>query len=204
MRHPAQSGLKAILSAAAASACLLASTTASAAGLLGTTVSAGVYYPTFGNLYEDGGPVVVGAGVEYEKGVLKEAPNFFIDIADDQLIIGSFESTYYVETAFNGFGFTFGSVVPTGATVDAASGYAPVSMDWVGSTLLLNFIGIEFSQETAPVFINLTFGDAPPPIPGTGVVPEPATWALLILGFAATGGVLRGRRRAEETAGAGA
>lgn len=30
----------------------------------------------------------------------------------------------------------------------------------------------------------------------TGAVPEPATWALMILGFGAAGAALRGRRRA--------
>jgi hypothetical protein len=39
--------------------------------------------------------------------------------------------------------------------------------------------------------------DGPPivyPVPGGGHVPEPTTWALLILGFGLAGGALRGRR----------
>ncbi len=32
--------------------------------------------------------------------------------------------------------------------------------------------------------------------PATGAVPEPATWAMMILGFGAVGGVMRSRRRA--------
>jgi hypothetical protein len=34
--------------------------------------------------------------------------------------------------------------------------------------------------------------DAPPP---TGAIPEPSTWALMILGFGATGAAIRSRRR---------
>ena len=43
-------------------------------------------------------------------------------------------------------------------------------------------------------FILLTTDDAPPPT-GGGVVPEPSTWAMLILGFGASGAALRARRR---------
>ena len=42
---------------------------------------------------------------------------------------------------------------------------------------------------------TLRFGTTPAP-PGDGVVPEPASWMLMIVGFGAIGGLLRGRRLA--------
>ena len=52
---------------------------------------------------------------------------------------------------------------------------------------------------------NLRFGQVdltPPPPPPLGGVPEPATWAMMIVGFASVGGMLR--RRAAPRAGAAA
>ncbi|MDZ4374165.1 MAG: PEPxxWA-CTERM sorting domain-containing protein [Phenylobacterium sp.] len=43
-------------------------------------------------------------------------------------------------------------------------------------------------------FLLLTTDDAVPPT-GGGVVPEPSTWAMMILGFGASGAALRARRR---------
>jgi hypothetical protein len=43
--------------------------------------------------------------------------------------------------------------------------------------------------------LSLDGGGLPPPTPGTGnAVPEPATWAMMIMGFGAMGSVIRRRR----------
>ena len=43
------------------------------------------------------------------------------------------------------------------------------------------------------VFDDVTFGSV---TPGGGAVPEPATWAFMILGFGAIGGAMRRQRKA--------
>ena len=46
------------------------------------------------------------------------------------------------------------------------------------------------------VFDDLTFGAGNDPLPPPAYVPEPSTWALSLMGFAALGGLLRRQRRA--------
>lgn len=51
---------------------------------------------------------------------------------------------------------------------------------------------VGFGGTNQAVYDDITFGSI---IPGGGTVPEPATWAMLIMGFGAAGSVLRNRRR---------
>jgi hypothetical protein len=73
-------------------------------------------------------------------------------------------------------------------TTDGQVGLESVS---VGKTGLKNFSFAANSREWAQ-FDNFTFASPSP----TGAVPEPGTWAMLIVGFGAVGGAMRrGRRR---------
>jgi hypothetical protein len=71
---------------------------------------------------------------------------------------------------------------------------------------LLNNLLVEFSDGGDGVFDNVVFGgsatlglavtqNGQPPI--TAAVPEPSTWAMLLLGFFAIGGAMRARRKSE-------
>lgn len=51
---------------------------------------------------------------------------------------------------------------------------------------------VGFGGTNQAVYDDITFGSV---IPGGGGVPEPSTWALLIMGFGAAGATLRSRRR---------
>lgn len=47
-------------------------------------------------------------------------------------------------------------------------------------------LGVRITNDAAPIIVT-------PPVPGA--VPEPATWAMLLLGFGAIGGAMRSQRR---------
>jgi hypothetical protein len=67
--------------------------------------------------------------------------------------------------------------------------FDPFGVAFAGTAMSVDFGGV--ANQIA--FDNITLGAA---IPG-GAVPEPATWALMILGFGAIGGALRSRKRRE-------
>ena len=67
---------------------------------------------------------------------------------------------------------------------------------------LLRFIGAGIPEGDGFALDDLLFGDPPrpapprpaPPGPGPAGVPEPASWALMVIGFGGLGVMLRGRR----------
>ncbi|PZQ64768.1 MAG: hypothetical protein DI570_04255 [Phenylobacterium zucineum] len=60
--------------------------------------------------------------------------------------------------------------------------------DWLGKAFGISLMG----TGKGAAFDNLTLDASPLQVAG---VPEPATWAMMILGFGATGAMIRGRRR---------
>ncbi len=77
-----------------------------------------------------------------------------------------------------------------------SSTYSGLTYSLVGDTITLDWVGIPVGP---PVSFVARFtvrhddiGPPPPPPPG---VPEPASWALMILGFGGVGAMLRSRRR---------
>jgi hypothetical protein len=66
--------------------------------------------------------------------------------------------------------------------------WTAIGVNFAGTAYSIDFGGT--ANQTA--FDDITFGSA---TPGTGAVPEPATWALLFLGFAAIGGAMRSQKR---------
>jgi hypothetical protein len=65
--------------------------------------------------------------------------------------------------------------------------WTPVGVNFSGTAYSINFGGT--ANFTA--YDNVTFGSA---TPGTGAVPEPGTWAMMLLGFGAIGLAMRRRR----------
>lgn len=127
--------------------------------------------------------------------------------------------------AINGFttGFSFFYTSSTAATINVydglnGTGNILASLNLVGqfndncagdpnggfcnwTAVGVNFAGTAYSIDFGGTagqtgYDNITFGDATP----GGAVPEPATWAMLFLGFAAIGGAMRARKGRESLA----
>ena len=73
--------------------------------------------------------------------------------------------------------------------------FSPVGVLFDGTALSIGFGGVA----NQIVFDDITFGSE---IPGRGnnAVPEPATWAMMLMGFGAAGFAMRRRRRQSGTA----
>jgi hypothetical protein len=160
------------------------------AGLVGSTVDVTAYFPTQASPLSDGGVQTVGAGVEYPFGSFPSYQNqSSVDLDDTQIVIdGIFGQV--VPATFNGFGITSltGQHIVV-AVANPASTLLPVSLNIVGNELFVGFQGTLTTGETEAIIDIRTA-----PIGGSGT-PEPATWALMLLGTAGMGLALRRARR---------
>lgn len=114
----------------------------------------------------------------------------------------SFQSFNWVKTsATTSAKFHFDVFDPTGGVLFSAgnsqAGYA-VNTAYFGGPVTFKFtnggqgsVGID----SITVDVRGVGGPPPPPPPPPGGVPEPATWAMMLMGFIGTGSMLRARRR---------
>ena len=122
------------------------------------------------------------------------------NFANNLLTTGPFTGASVTKTALAGGLFSYSITLPTAVTLQAGSSY--------GFSVVNNYTSAPFlwagSAGGSGTHINYVWGrHIVEPAPGNlaftltstgGGVPEPAAWSLLILGFAAVGGALRGRR----------
>jgi len=156
------------------------------AGINGTSVNLTAYYPDLGSVYADAGAKLVGPDVEFPYDSVPGYRALSFDLSDTRIAVCC--NAVFADAAFNGFAFTFSSVVPTGASIDPASAYAPYAISLIGNTLFLNYQGV-VNATKGPSLIDLQFG----------AVPEPAEWELMIAGLLAAGVALRNKRVAVGT-----
>jgi hypothetical protein len=131
-----------------------------------------------------GQPVTIGSGTEF--GFADSANTDTANFTDTQLIItdiasgdGNSQSTY-----------SFTSLTPGAfAGLTLASSSFPVGFTYglVGDTITLDFNGFNGAGTYVTTFNVAT---------AVGSVPEPATWAMMLLGFAAIGISVRRKRSA--------
>lgn len=76
----------------------------------------------------------------------------------------------------------------TGDPTGTFCNWSAVGVNFAGLAYSINFGGT--ANQTG--FDNITFGSA---TPGTGAIPEPGTWAMMLLGFGFVGGAMRSAKR---------
>ena len=173
-------GLAAVLALAGAAP-------AFAAGFAGDTVNGTYYYPDTGSVYEDDGSAVAPTSFFFNTGF----PNTTATVGDTQITI-SFDAG---GGAFNGTSFN-GPVITdltssriTGVTLDAATtlaGFTASDLSFTSNSVSFNLEGLWVPDASNIVVADIQFG---------GGVPEPATWALMLVGFAGLGATLRSGRK---------
>jgi PEP-CTERM motif-containing protein len=106
-------------------------------------------------------------------GILSDGLNFFLDGAAVFAVVENADNN--LDTAFDTFDFNFIAA---------------------GPTTILSIIG-ENSRDSDAILDNISVATAAEDVPG---VPEPSTWAMMLLGFGAVGVAMRRRRRVFQAA----
>lgn len=167
-------------------ASLLITCGAGHASLIGDVIDVQYVWPSAGSVYSDLGTINVTAAPQTKT----FQPYFDVVISGSSIVIdasnytgnysGSFNGQYLIDQSV----LTFPSYIIDPATV--LPGGNPI-ITAVGNTLEIDFHGLTFGPGSQLV---LDFG---PVTPG---VPEPSTWALMILGFAGIGLMTYRRKKA--------
>lgn len=170
--------------ACAAVACALASSPASAAGLLGASVTGRLLYPDVNTTFSNPTTTTLGADVEFLPGSFGALGS--IDIGDNTItFFSNLVNGSYGNASFNGYRLDFAGINITSLTVAPGSTFTPLDYFIQDGAVLFNVSG-QTPGGGFTVF-NVTSAAV------GNTVPEPATWALLILGFGAVGGAMRRR-----------
>ena len=179
------------LALATASALTLITAPASAT-LVGATVDVTARYPNTTSIYTDPGTRIVSdSAIEYVAG---SYPNYNsswqVDVFGDHIDITDALSTglSFGTATFNGFVLdVINGPDILSASIDESSTIVPLSTTISNGDLFINFSGVS-QRSGGTARINFTTA-------GGGAVPEPATWAMMLVGFGATGTALRRRAK---------
>lgn len=172
--------MKFFLAAALASTAI--ASPAMAGTLIGTPVTASLLYPDTATTYA--GPVtsVVTGAVEFAPGAFAPAAGS-IDVGANSISYFTNQNAQYSGASFNGYRLDFTGRTITSLSLNGASTLTPVSYSFSGSSVFFNLSGEQVQNGDVALF------DV-----GVAAVPEPATWMMLIAGFAMMGYGLRKRR----------
>ncbi len=171
----------------AAAAVLSISSQANAQDFLGSTVNFQYYFPTSSTLYPfaDNGDKLVGPGIE----VTDMAGVANMDISSNNILVTFNTTTNWTSASFNGWVLSDQSnslSAITGVTVNPLTdmaGFSQSNIVWNADTITVNWQGLSFNPNT--VFsLDVSFASS---------VPEPATWAMMLMGFGAIGISMRRR-----------
>jgi len=166
----------------------IAGPAAAATDLTGSTVTVQLYYPNDSTPYAGGSAVTtaVGPGVEVGPGTLVAGRPWTFDIGPGSILFEPNETLCCYDNAqpFNGWELSFTGLTKNIAsvTLDPSSTFAPTSLYRVGNTVFLNYKGGSPVNGQFALF-NVT------------LVPEPSTWAMMLVGLLGLGAALRLSRR---------
>ena len=131
---------------------------------------------TFGGIVERFDDGVFGAGVPYLAGLFGA-----LSVSSTASAVGLFLGSYYSEQTISyGFGEATGTLDLSG----------PPDSTFIGFVSTTGTVAGTFNGRSEVDTIRFVTGNA-------GAVPEPASWALMILGFGAVGGVMRRRGKVD-------
>ena len=178
-------------------AAILVAPAAAHAGLTGTSVSGIYYFPDAATAYSDAvfspATFTIGAGEESSVDV-EGVTTIHIDFADRALNIDFdtiLNNPTWTAKPFNGLVFTgTGLSRINGVTVDPStdfSGFDASRVSVVGNELRIDWGSLGYTSASS---LGFNFS----------LVPEPATWALMLVGFALVGTSLRRRSSGYATA----
>lgn len=169
---------------------LLLSGTASVANattLVGDQISAQYFYPTLGasccgDVSFSSTSFTVGSSVETTLTAAGIPFTFDFSASALKIVIGG--SQKFLSAPFNGVFFTDTSGSDFG-TVSSITGGSVGSVTDTGNTLAINWAGVPLSSgETVTINFQSPFQ---PDAAAIATVPEPTTWAMMLLGFAGIG-----------------
>ena len=176
---------------AAATLAFGASSAGDAQSFDGSTLNYQYYFADSGTPYPaaDNGSFVVGPGLEVTDVSDERAT---LDISGTNIFIDFLNSSNWTTAEFNGWVLsdeTDNLAAILGVTIDPATnmnGFSLSNISFTGDSIIVNWQGLSFTDTTV-VSLNVVFGAA--------AVPEPGTWAMMLLGFGAVGFSMRRRRR---------
>ena len=104
------------------------------------------------------------------------ADSALFTITNNSLTVSETAGNSYIPSAFNGIQYADTWVTITGFTLSTdLAGLTAADVSFTPHAIMYNAQGLSFT--TAPYFITLT----------VTTVPEPSTWAMMMLGFAGLG-----------------
>lgn len=135
-----------------------------------------------------GQPVTIGAGIEF--GFIDGANQDTADFTDTQLFIS--DALFGLGAAPWEMSFTSLTAGAFGGLSLVSDGFNPgLNYGLLGDTITINWAGTDsFDVVTYDAVFDITAASG---------VPEPATWAMMLLGFGAIGFAMRRRNRRELT-----
>lgn len=180
--------MKTILALATVATALMSSPASAQADFTGATINYSYYFPTTGDLYTSTN-YVVGPGVE----VLNVAndPAITLDISGNTIMVDYYRSANWSNFLFNGWVISDqinGLNDITGVTINPSSTWLAFNQSNIAFTadsITVNWAALNFSSGDR-LLLDVTFAAAG--------VPEPSTWAMMLLGFGCVGFAMRRRR----------
>lgn len=172
---------------AMALACCAALPSAAQATLVGDTVLATELYPDTSSSLGSTGPfVILPGGTDF--GTVGQSAVDVIVAGTTITFDALFAYTPLVAT-FDGFDIEDLDLSTTITGVSLTSGFLPAgNLSFGAHDVLINLSGVPLDPDK-PIVLSVTSADTAPP-----GVPEPAAWAMLLMGFGGLGAALRARR----------